>query len=163
MNKLIFESLERIRQSTSLDAIQSITLSTIELLNSSGHADLSARFAKDLPAVMSQWQATKDSGANTSATSDDNLNEENMEVDDEQDDKNKKQTSSISEFNDVDYRFLDPEDIDHRMATTTYSATDQQNPMIKSHFPSLFRTHTDADDRSSTSHLSSEDRRRVNS
>ncbi|CAF1066466.1 unnamed protein product [Adineta ricciae] len=163
LNKLIFESLERIRQSTSLDAIQSIALSTIDLLNSSGHADLSARFAKDLQEVMSQWQATKDSAVNTSTTSDDNLNEENMEVDDEQDDKNKKQSSSISEFNDVDYRFLDPEDIDHRMETTAYSATGQQNPMIKSHFSSLFRTHIDADDRSSTSHLSSGDRKRVNS
>jgi hypothetical protein len=67
---------------------------------------------------------------------DDNLNEENMEVDEEQDDKNRKQLM-ISEFNDVDYRFFD-QDMDHRIIPS---------------FSDVLPSERDADDRTIKSNL----------
>ncbi len=106
--KLISESIERIRQSTSPNVRQSTMMFTMELLKASGREDLCKQFVNEI---------AKETGASAEVIADDNLNEENMEVDDEQEDKHKKQ-SSISEYNDVDYRFLD-QDIDHRMPTIT--------------------------------------------
>jgi hypothetical protein len=72
---------------------------------------------------------------------DDNLIEENMDVDDEQDDKRKKQitTSSNSEFNDTDYRFLD-QDMDLSMTTTTGEDDNQRKQRRKSRFSDLSST-----------------------
>jgi hypothetical protein len=90
---------------------------------------------------MSKWKA---SNSNTPVLVGDNLNEENMEVDDEQDDKHKKQLS-ISEYNDVDYRFLD-QDMDHRI-TTIPIIPEKDVITKKSRFSDILSSHRDADDR----------------
>ena len=112
---MISDSLERIRQTSSIDAVSTIMLSTIEFLKSHGHEDLCSRFTDEIPSAISKWQTTKETESKKIRTANDNLNEENMEVDDESD---KKQFVD-SEFNDVDYRFLD-QDRDHRMTTSIH-------------------------------------------
>lgn len=102
--KLMSQSIERIRQAPSTDVKQSIIMSTLEILKSNNREDLCKRYTND---------AAKYIGANTAVTVD-NLNEENMEVEDEQDNKYDKQLE-LNEFNDVDYRLLD-QDMDHRMS-----------------------------------------------
>ncbi|CAF0951740.1 unnamed protein product [Rotaria sordida] len=166
LNKLISESLDRIRHATSIDTISPIVMSTIELLKSSGREDLCTRFTNDLNTAMSEWKAIKESNLTKVIISDDNLNEENMEVDDEQDDKLKKQLI-ISEYNDIDYRFLD-HDMDHRMVTTTtttirpdndYHNERRKDITKKSRFSDVILSgHHDADDRAIKSNLMGEDR-----
>ncbi|CAF0918033.1 unnamed protein product [Rotaria sordida] len=141
-------------------------MSTIELLKSSGREDLCTRFTNDLNTAMSEWKAIKESNLTKVIISDDNLNEENMEVDDEQDDKLKKQLI-ISEYNDIDYRFLD-HDMDHRMVTTTtttirpdndYHNERRKDITKKSRFSDVILSgHHDADDRAIKSNLMGEDR-----
>ena len=153
LNKFISESLERIRQSTSTDAIHPIVLATMELLKSSGRDDLCTQFTSDLHTVIAEWRAVRETAANKDDN--DNLNEENMEVDEEQDDKLKKQVSE-SEFNDVDYRFLD-QDMDHRVTTDVPPDTTQHKDSArKSRFSDLFTAHRDADDRSLKTHPATE-------
>lgn len=72
----------------------------------------------------------------------DNLTEENMEVDEEQEEKNKKQ-SLISEFNDIDYRFMD-QDIDHRLEGVFVGPTS---------YSPILTNNRDADDRTIKSTL----------
>lgn len=103
--KLMSESLERIRQATSNDVKQSLVMSTLEFLKSNNREDLCRQFATDV---------TKEMDTTTGVTVGDNLNEENMEVEEEHDDKYRKQLE-LNEFNDVDYRLLD-QDMDHRMS-----------------------------------------------
>lgn len=101
--KFMSESMERIRQTASTDVKQSLVKSTLEFLRSNNREDLCERFKAD---------AAKLIGANTAAVAvGDNLNEENMEVEDEQYNKQ----LELNEFNDVDYRLLD-QDMDHRMS-----------------------------------------------
>jgi hypothetical protein len=138
------DSLERIRHSSSADAIRPIFISTIEFLKSNGREDLCTSFTNDLHTSMSEWQTAKEASSTTAAVVEDNLNEENMEVDDEQDDKHKKQ-SSTSEYNDVDYRFLD-QDMDHRITTTDENGR-RKDTNRKSRFSDVLPNHRDADDR----------------
>ncbi|CAF2879709.1 unnamed protein product [Rotaria sp. Silwood2] len=121
LHRLIVDSLELIRHSLKSDDIRSIVTSTMEILKANRRDDLCTHFNDNLRMVMIEWQTKQGS---TSIVVDDNLIEENMDVDDDQDDKHKKQitTSSTSnkssEFNDVDYRFLD-QDMYHPMTSTT--------------------------------------------
>lgn len=81
----------------------------------------------------------------------DNLTEENMEVDEEQDDKSKKQ-STISEFNDIDYRFMD-QDVDHRIGGI-FSMNEQGKDVFdQTHFSSILSSDRDADDRTMKSNF----------
>jgi hypothetical protein len=130
------ESIEHIRHSTSADVRQSIVMSTMEFLKSIEREDLCKRFANEI---------AKQTSLNTAVIAEDNLNEENMEVDDEQDDKHKKQLS-ISEYNDVDYRFLD-QDMDHRMPTIIPKNEG------RTRFPDVLSNDRDADDRTIKSSL----------
>lgn len=119
--KLITDSLDRIRHASSPEEIQSIVTVTVETLQSNGHEELCARFSNEIPTVISQWQASQEKSSATEAPTDDNLNEENMDVEEEMEDRYKKQLST-SEFNDVDYRFLD-QDMDHRLSAPTTTTT----------------------------------------
>ncbi|CAF2371700.1 unnamed protein product [Rotaria sp. Silwood2] len=161
--KLISESFDHIRHATSVDTITPTVMSTMELLKSSGREDLCARFTNDLHTIMSEWKLSKETTLTKAVITGDNLNEENMEVDDEQDDKQKKQLS-ISEYNDVDYRFLN-QDMDHRITTTTITPeNDHQNERRKditkkSRFSDVvLSSHRDADDRTIKSNLMGEQR-----
>ncbi|CAF3370644.1 unnamed protein product [Rotaria sp. Silwood1] len=151
LSKLISESLDHIRRATTIDAIPPIVMSTIELLKSSGREDLCTRFTNDLNTAISECKATKETNLTKAVITGDNLNEENMEVDEEQDDKQKKQLS-MSEYNDVDYRFLD-QDMDHRIKTTIIPENDNPNDRRKdvtkkSRFSDvILSSHRDADDR----------------
>ncbi|CAF1064615.1 unnamed protein product [Adineta steineri] len=159
--KLTSESFERIRHSKSADAIHSIVMSTLEILKSNGREDLCTKFTNDLHTKMSEWQKLKETNSNRPVTADDNLNEENMEVDDEQDDKLKRQLSE-SEYNDVDYRFLG-QDTDHRMTTSSVPENEQSKDVTtKSPFSDVFSAHRDADDRSMKSNLTKEEREKKN-
>jgi hypothetical protein len=147
----MFESIERIRHSTSTDGRHSIFINTIEFLKSNEREDLCKRFTNEFQSVISESKLAKESSSSTAVLTGDNLNEENMEVDDEQDDKHKKQLS-ISEYNDVDYRFLD-QDMDHRM-TTIISENDRDKDITrKSRFSDVLSSDRDADDRTIKSHL----------
>lgn len=89
----------------------------------------------------------------TTIIPDDNLTEENMEVDEEQDDKQKK-ASTISEFNDIDYRFMD-QDIDHRLGGI-FSINEQQGKedvFGRTHLSSILSSDHDADDRAMKSNV----------
>ncbi|CAF0934143.1 unnamed protein product [Adineta steineri] len=159
--KLTSESFERIRHSKSADAIHSIVMSTLEILKSNGREDLCTKFTNDLHTKMSEWQKLKETNSNRPVTAEDNLNEENMEVDDEQDDKLKRQLSE-SEYNDVDYRFLG-QDTDHRMTTSSIPENEQSKDVTtKSPFSDVFSAHRDADDRSMKSNLTKEERDKKN-
>jgi hypothetical protein len=129
----------------------------MEFLKSNGREDLCTRFTNDLHTVMLESKTAKEANLSTAVTVDDNLNEENMEVDDEQDEKQKKQLS-ISEYNDVDYRFLD-QDMDHRMTTTVIPENEQRNNMRRrSRFSEVLSSHRDADDRAIKSNLMGEEK-----
>ena len=78
----------------------------------------------------------------------DNLTEENMEVDEEQEDKNKKQ-SLMSEFNDIDYRFMD-QDIDHRIGGI-FSINDERKDVFDG--TNYSTNNRDADDRTVKSNI----------
>lgn len=142
------DSLDRIRRDSSADAVHRIVMPIMEMLKSSGREDLCLKFTNDLSTILSERNLTK---GPTASSAGDNLNEENMEVDDEQDDKHKKQLD-FSEFNDVDYRFLD-QDTDHRMIPSIISDTDAQNDRRNidlrqtSHFSNVIPGNRDADDR----------------
>ena len=116
---MISDSLERIRRASSTDTIQMIVVSTMEFLKSHGSEDLCPRFTSEIRGAIAEWQASKDASAAEAVLVGDNLNEENMEVDDEHDERFKKQAAAAaaSEYNDVDYRFLD-QDMDHRPAAS---------------------------------------------
>ncbi|CAM4927111.1 unnamed protein product [Rotaria socialis] len=161
--KLISDSFDHIRRASSLDAIRPIVMSTMELLKSSGREDLCTRFTNELHTMMLEENLKKETNVTSAHTDGDNLNEENMEVDEEQDDKQKKQLN-ISEFNDVDYRFLG-QDMDHRIATTTAPENDHHNErrkdaMRKSRFSDVISSHRDADDRTVKSSLMIDERER---
>ena len=96
--------------------------------------------------------------AETAVVSTDNLNEENMEVDEEQDDKYKKQLV-ISEFNDVDYRFLD-QDMDHRLSTIIPANEGRTDVFGKGSFSDVMSSDRDADDRTIKSTFMAEGRER---
>jgi len=141
------DSLERIRHSSTADGIRSIVMSTMEILKANKRDDLSADFNERLRIAMIEWQVKH---GNTSISiptivAGDNLIEENMDVDDDQDDKHKKQiiptstSNSTSEFSDIDYRFLD-QDMDHHMRTTTNDANDHRKQRRKSRFSDLVPT-----------------------
>jgi hypothetical protein len=108
-------------RSSTTDDIRSIFMSTTEILKANKRDDLCADFNNNFRHVMTEWQATHRNTSISTSTivAGDNLIEENMDVDDDQDDKHKKQitTSSTSNstrgFNDVDYRFLN-QDMNHR-------------------------------------------------
>ena len=115
---MISDSLQRIRHASSTDAIQTIVVTTMEFLKSHGSEDLCPRFASEIRGAIAEWQASRDASAAEVEFVGDNLNEENMEVDDEHDERFKKQSAAAaSEYNDVDYRFLD-HDMDHRPTTS---------------------------------------------
>jgi len=145
--KLISDSIERIRHSSSADVKQSTIAFTMEVLKSNEREDLCKRFANEI---------AKEAGLSTTVITEDNLNEENMEVDDEQDDKHKKQLS-ISEYNDVDYRFLD-QDMDHRMPTIIPENARQKDVLGNLSFPTVSSSDHDADDRTIRSSLREEER-----
>jgi hypothetical protein len=146
------DSLERIRHSTSKDEIHTRFMSIMELLKSNDRDDLCSRFTNDLQTIMSGWKIPKVTG--------DNLNEENMEVDEEQEDRYKKQLS-ISEYNDVDYRFLD-QDMDHRMTTSIIPEHDRRKDVTrKSRFSDVLSSDRDADDRTIKSNLIEEREKRT--
>lgn len=84
---------------------------------------------------------------------DDNLTEENMEVDEEQEDRNKKQ-SLVSEFNDIDYRFMD-QDIDHRIGGV-FSINDERKDVTN--YSPVLTNNRDADDRTIKSNIISDRR-----
>jgi hypothetical protein len=90
-------------------------------------------------------ETAKEAGVTTAVIMEDNLNEENMEVDEEQEDRQKKQLM-ISEFNDVDYRFLD-QDMDHRMSTIIPENEGRGNVFGESSFSDVLPSERDADDR----------------
>jgi hypothetical protein len=119
--KMIADSLERICHASSIDAIQTISNATIEFLKLNDTEELCVRFTDQLPSAISKWQSTRETTTKQTESTDDNLNEENMDVDDEHDERYRKQLSN-SEYNDVDYRFLD-QDMDHRVTLTTSTAT----------------------------------------
>ena len=159
--RLISESFDRIRHATSIDAIQPIVMSTVVFLKSRGREDLCTRFTNELHNVVLEWKTTKNTSSAPTITIGDNLNEENMEVDDEQDDKQKKQLS-ISEYNDVDYRFLD-QDMDHRITTSIVPENNHHNERRrdatrKSRFSDVLLSHYDADDRTTESSFIEEGR-----
>jgi len=140
------DSLERIRHSSTADGIRSIVMSTMEILKANKRDDLCADFNERLRIAMIEWQVKH---GNTSISiptivAGDNLIEENMDVDDDQDDKHKKQiiptstSNSTSEFSDIDYRFLD-QDMDHYMKTTNH-ANDHRKQRRKSRFSDLVPT-----------------------
>jgi len=131
--KVLSDSIERIRHSTSADERQSIVISTVEFLKLNDREDLCKRFTNEI---------AKETNLNT----EDNLNEENMEVDDEQD----KKQLAITEYNDVDYRFLD-QDMDHRMPPIITPENERQRAHI-------FSSDLDADDRTIKSNLMEERR-----
>jgi len=143
------ESIERIRHTTSADVRNSIVMSTMEFLKSNGREELCKRFTNEL---------AKEANSSTTGITEDNLNEENMEVDDEQDDKYKKQVS-ISEYNDVDYRFLD-QDMDHRITTTIPENERQKDIIGKSNFSNVLSSDHDADDRTIKSSIIEEGRKK---
>ncbi|CAF1212957.1 unnamed protein product [Rotaria sordida] len=148
LHKLLFDSLERIRHSLKSDDIRSIVMSTMKILKANERDDLCKHFNDNLRIVMIEWQTKQGS---TSIVVDDNLIEENMDVDDDQDDKNKKQittssTSNISsEFNDVDYRFLD-QDMHHHMKTTTTTTAVEDDSHRKQRRKSRFSDRLPIDD-----------------
>ena len=116
--KIVNDTFEHIRHASSSEMIQSLAHSTMEFLKSHGQTDLCAQFVQQLPSAISAWQTSMATEAKKSERpSDDNLNEENMEVEDQADDRQQKKRLSFSEFNDVDYRFLDHDDMDHRLAS----------------------------------------------
>lgn len=123
----------------------------MEHLKSNLRDDLCLRFTNELQTAMSEWKPPKEISSNSAAITEDNLNEENMEVDDEQEDKQKKQSIALSEYNDVDYRFLS-QDMDHRTMSTSVPSNDFQNEQRNditriSPFSSVLPGHYDADDR----------------
>ena len=146
-DQFICESLERIRHAPSAEAIQSLVKSTVETLQSNGQEEFCARFSAEMPSVIAQWQAGQEKSLAKEATRDDNLNEENMDVEEEMEERYKKQLAT-SEFNDVDYRFLD-QDMDHRHSTapTTADPTPQKELRKKSRFSDVPPAPRDADDR----------------
>ncbi|UJR30808.1 hypothetical protein I4U23_018326 [Adineta vaga] len=121
--KLISESLQFIHRSSTVDSIHSIVTSTVETLKINKRDDLCTSFLHDYQIIFTEWSKRH---ANTSMTvAGDNLIEENMDVvDDDQDEKHKKQLTISStlpdDFNDIDYRFLDP-DMDHSMTSSVTS------------------------------------------
>jgi hypothetical protein len=137
------DSLERIRHSPTTDNIHSIVMSTTEIFKSNRRDDLCTRFTDDLRNIMAKWQSTQGSSSiSTTTVTDDNFIEENMDVDDDQDDKHKKQitTSNISsECNDIDYRFLD-QDMDHHKTITTTHNNHHRKQRRKSRFSDLLPT-----------------------
>jgi len=141
------DSIERIHHSSSADVKQSTVAFTMEVLKSNEREDLCKRFANEI---------AKEAGFSSTVIAEDNLNEENMEVDDEQDDKHKKQLS-ISEYNDVDYRFLD-QDMDHRMPAIIPENARQNDVLEKSSFPTVLSSDQDADDRTIKPNLREEGR-----
>jgi hypothetical protein len=122
----------------------------MEFLKSNGREELCKRFTNEI---------AKEANSSTIGITEDNLNEENMEVDDEQDDKYKKQLS-ISEYNDVDYRFLD-QDMDHRITTTIIPENEREKDIIgKSSFSNVLSSDHDADDRTIKSSIIEEGRKK---
>jgi len=117
VTKIVNDTFEHIRHASSLETIQSLAHSTMEFLKSNGHLELYGQFAQQLPTAIATWQTGKTTEKKTELPNDDNLNEENMEVEDQPDDRQSKKNLTISEFNDVDYRFLDQDDMDHRLAS----------------------------------------------
>lgn len=111
--------------------------------------DLITRFNINLRMVMTDWKSTHRSTAISVPTDviGDNLTEENMDVDDDQDEKQKKQqitssgSHSVRELKDVDYRFLNQE-MDHQTMKTNPVAN-QRRPRRKSRFSDI--TPTDLD------------------
>lgn len=134
--KLISDSTERFVRTNSDELKQSIIISTMETLKSNEREDLCKQFANEIARVAS---------LNTTNNTEDNLNEENMEVDDEQD----KRQLAISEYNDVDYRFLD-QDMDHRMPGIMMSIDETHKGVSTNDH--------DADDRTIKSNLINDER-----
>jgi len=121
----------------------------LEILKANKRDDLTAHFNDNLRIVMVEWQATHGNTPISTSTiiAGDNLIEENMDVDDDQDDKHKKQiitssnSNSTSEFNDIDYRFLD-QDMDHHMKITDH-VNNHRKPRRKSRFSDVLSTDDD--------------------
>ena len=140
LHQLISDSLERIRHSSTVDDIKSIVLSVMEILKTSKRDDLCAHFTDQLRGTMTEWQAKQENASISTLrlVVDDNLIEENMDVDDDQDDRHRKQiitssTSNLSnDFSDVDYRFLN-QDVNHS-ATTTVQDSGHRKQRRKSRF-----------------------------
>jgi len=140
------DSLERIRHSLTADDIRSIVMSTMEILKVNKRDDLCADFNERIRIGMIEWQAKHGNTSISTPTvlTGDNLMEENMDVDDDQDDKHKKQiiltstSKSTREFNDIDYRFLD-QDMDHHMTTTDHG-NNHRKQRRKSRFSDLLPT-----------------------
>ncbi|CAF0765224.1 unnamed protein product [Adineta steineri] len=113
--KLISDSLERMRHSSTTDNICSIFTATTEILKAHKRDDLIQQFIDNHRIALTEWQMIhgNTSAVSTTTVTDDNLIEENMDVDDDdhQDDKNKKQiiTSStcnkLNEFSVAEYHF----------------------------------------------------------
>jgi hypothetical protein len=141
------DSLEHIRHSLTADGIRSIVMSTMEILKVNKRDDLCADFNERIRIGMIEWQAKHGNTSISTPTvlAGDNLMEENMDVDDDQDDKHKKQitptstSKSTREFNDIDYRFLD-QDMDHHMTTTTDHGNNHRKQRRKSRFSDLLPT-----------------------
>lgn len=96
---------------SSIDSVSAIAISMIDYLKLNRHEDLCAQFTQEVSDILSKWQSQKEVEKTEAPTVIDNLNEENMDVDEE----SEKKQFVESEFNDVDYRFLD-QDMDHRLA-----------------------------------------------
>lgn len=118
--------------------IRSIVVSTTAVLKAHRRDDLSIRFNDNLRAVMTEWQTLhgNTSVAVPTIVTDDNFTEENMDVDDDPDEKQKKQpiisnaSRSGRKSQDIDYRFLDQE-------------SDQPKPRRKSRFSDILPTDID--------------------
>ena len=134
MLQLISDSLQRIRHAPTADDIRSTVMSTTATLETHRRNDLNIQFHEQLRTVLVEWQTLHEntSIAISTGVTGDNFTEENMDVDEDQDEKQKKQQiissacHAVREFKDIDYRFLDQE-MDQAM-------TNRQKPQRKSRF-----------------------------
>ena len=88
--ELISTALQSIRQSPMLESSRPIVLSTMDVLRGHRRDDLCKRFIDDLRSVVTEGSTVREPDSVIPAVTGDNLIEENMEVDDEQEDKQKK-------------------------------------------------------------------------